>query len=395
MLDTELNPRKPSADYAISEEQLELEKLAYQDLQEHDHLMETDLDYAARAVVRGEAARIKQREQELEFLAEIKREEALANKFSILSLFDQYAAVAGRNPKTMAQWRSYIKSLVLFIRHDDANAVNHDQVVAWRNHLRDKVRYKGKPLAAKTINGSYLGSVSALFAWAKGDGLIAKNPTTEVTRVKLPKQPKLREKEFTNEEWRTILSATLLELKGRPRDDFRNAVRWCPWLMAYSGARVGEVTQLRKEDIQTHEGIPCMRITPEAGRVKTNEARMVPLHAHLLEQGFLSFVDGRLDGPLFFNPSLRSADNAINRQANRLGSKIAEWVRGLGVSGVKPNHGWRHLFNTIGTSCGMNERARLAIMGHSGRTVNDDYGSVSLPFKAEELAKFPRFEVAD
>lgn len=123
LLDTELNRRKPSADYAISEAQLELEKLAYQDLQEHDHLMETDPDYAARAVVRGEAARIKQREQELEFLAEIKREEALANKISILSLFDQYAAVAGRNPKTMAQWRSYIKSLVLFIRHDDANAV--------------------------------------------------------------------------------------------------------------------------------------------------------------------------------------------------------------------------------------------------------------------------------
>lgn len=53
------------------------------------------------------------------------------------------------------------------------------------------------------------------------------------------------------------------------------------------------------------------------------------------------------------------------------------------------------MFNTIGTSCGMNERARLAIMGHSGRSVNDDYGSVSLPFKAEELSKFPRFDLAD
>lgn len=265
-----------NARYAITEEELELVELAYRDVQEHDHRMETDPDYAAKNVIRAQAARLIQREQELEFLVEMKREEALANKLSLLNLFDRFAAVDGRNPKTMAQWRSYIKSLVRFVGHDDANAVTHDQVVAWRNHLRDEVKYKGKSLAAKTINGSYLGSISALFAWAKGDGLIAKNPTMEVTRVKLPKKPKLRENEFTKEEWRTILSATLLELKGRPRDDFRNAVRWCPWLMAYSGARVGEVTQLRKEDIQTHEGVPCIRITPEAGRVKTNEARLVP-----------------------------------------------------------------------------------------------------------------------
>lgn len=199
LLDTQLNRRKASADHAMSEVQLELEKLAYKDVQEHHHLKETDPDYAAKAVVRGEAARIKQREQELEFLTEIKWEKALANKLSIFSLFDQYAAIAGRNPKTMAQWKSYIKSLVLFVGHDDANTLTYDQVVAWRNHLRDTVNYKGKPLTAKTINGSYLGSVSALFAWAKGDGLIAKNPTIEVTSVKLPKQPKLREKAFTKD----------------------------------------------------------------------------------------------------------------------------------------------------------------------------------------------------
>lgn len=392
---SQVQQARQSEDYAISEEQLQQAEIAYRDLEEHDHRMETDPDYAARMEVRAQAARLRQRADDQELLAEIKREEAQANKVSLLGLFDSYAAVVGRHPKTMAQWRSYIKALIEFIGHDDANSVTHDEVVAWRNYLRDDLKYRGKPLAAKTINGSYLGAVSALFSWAKGDGLVAKNPTIEVTTVKLPKQPRLRVKEFTKDEWRTILSATLLELKGRAKDDFRNAVRWCPWLMAYSGARVGEITQLRKEDIQTVEGILCMRITPEAGSVKTNEARIVPLHEHVLEQGFLSFVNDRPDGPLFYDPSLRRSDNAINRQANRLGSKIAHWVRELGIEGVKPNHGWRHLFNTIGTSCSMNERARLATMGHSGRSVNDDYGSVALQFKAEELAKFPRFDLDD
>jgi integrase len=381
--------------YLMTEEELEHERIMFWELEEHDERMENDPDYAARMEVKGQAARLRDQADNHELALQIKREKAEANQISLTDLFERYGALDGRNPKTIAQWKPYVRSLAKFIPHDDANALTHEEVVAWRNYLRDDVKYKGKPLAAKTINGSYLGSISALFAWAKGDGLVAKNPTLEVTRVKLPRQPLLRPKEFTRDEWRKLLSATLVELEGGHRDDFRNAVRWCPWLMAYSGARVGEVTQLRKQDIQNHEGIACMLFTPDAGSIKNKEARLVPLHSHLLEQGFLSFVEKRPDGPLFYDPRLRRSNNAINRQSNRLGSKLADWVKGLGITSVKPNHGWRHLFNTIGTGCSMDPRARLSIMGHSSKNVNDDYGSVPINFKAQELEKFPRFELVD
>jgi integrase len=155
-----------------------------------------------------------------------------------------------------------------------------------------------------------MGAVHALLTWAKGDGLITANPMAEVSNVRLPTIPKTRSKAFTNDEVLTILKATLEPSVSREGEHLRNAKRWCPWLMAYSGARVNEITQLRKEDIFNKDGMWIMRITPDAGRVKTKAYRLVPLHSHLVDQGFLKFVEGRPKGPLFFDPTKRRSDNA-------------------------------------------------------------------------------------
>ena len=46
------------------------------------------------------------------------------------------------------------------------------------------------------------------------------------------------------------------------------------------------MVQLRKQDVRQVDGLWVLRITPEAGSVKTNEAREVVLHPHLIAQGF-------------------------------------------------------------------------------------------------------------
>ena len=55
---------------------------------------------------------------------------------------------------------------------------------------------------------------------------------------------------FTDEEARTILQAA--EKETRP------VTRWLPLLCAASGARVGEMAQLRSEDVIVQDGIPCL-----------------------------------------------------------------------------------------------------------------------------------------
>jgi len=75
-----------------------------------------------------------------------------------------------------------------------------------------------------------------------------------------------------------------------------------PWLLAYTGARLGEIAQLRKQDLTQEGSHWAVTITPDAGTVKTNEARTVVLHEHLVELGFCAFVSAAPAGHLFLKP---------------------------------------------------------------------------------------------
>jgi integrase len=123
--------------------------------------------------------------------------------------------------------------------------------------------------------------------------------------VKVPKKQRSRETDaFTPEEAQMILKAALAVTDTM--NPFSAACRWVPWLCAYTGARVGEITQLRGVDVIARDGVHALRLTPDAGTIKTGSTRTIPLHEHLITQGFLDFVKGRGDGPLFYNPERAS-----------------------------------------------------------------------------------------
>lgn len=108
---------------------------------------------------------------------------------------------------------------------------------------------------------------------------------------------------------------------------------------------MNEITQARARDVGKSEGYWCITITPEAGTQKTCTKREVPLHEHLIEQGFVEFVGTKEgDEPLF---ALRSTPGKT-APSELVGAHLAKWVRSLGVSDedVAPNHGWRHRFKT-------------------------------------------------
>lgn len=208
-----------------------------------------------------------------------------------------------------------------------------------------------------------------------------------------------RERGFTDSEALAILKAARdyqppfsANPRTREAEPTTAAKRWTPWLCAYTGARVTEITQLRKEDLREHDGIPFVRVTPEAGTVKTGQYRDVPLHPHLIELGFLAFVASRPAGPLFYQgPAHPDKQHPSLMVATRIG----KWVRGLGVTGeVAPNHGWRHRFKTVAIEAGMDARARDAIQGHAARTAGDSYGDVTLKARREAILRHPRYELA-
>ena len=153
------------------------------------------------------------------------------------------------------------------------------------------------------------------------------------------------------------------------------ARRWVPWLCAYTGARVNEITQLRREDVFQDGEVWLILITPEAGTVKNNSHRKVAIHPAILDQGFVEAISDK-KGPLFFDPARRLGQSDENTQPKKVGEYLAQWVRKIGIvdQDLQPNHAWRHRFKTLARRHGMDAEVRDAIQGHVPRTDGEDYG---------------------
>lgn len=155
----------------------------------------------------------------------------------------------------------------------------------------------------------------------------------------------------------SLASSSVMSLA--PKTTFQGAQRWVPWLCAYSGARPGEITQLRGQDIERRGQIYVMKLTPAAGTIKTGKARTVPIHVHVIEQSFLEFVHSRGKGPLFYNPiEDRSSSDPLNPKwhpAEIIRRRLAEWVRKLGITDdeLSPMHAWRHTFKARADRAGI------------------------------------------
>jgi len=246
-----------------------------------------------------------------------------------------------------------------------------DDAVKWKNHLIEQ------GLAVRTIKYGKLAALRAIVQWGVDNRRLKENFAAKVS-VAGKVGGKDRKRGFTDEEAATILKAADKEAVSY--------LHWIPWLCAFTGARLSEVSQLRKEDVIEVEGIPCVHFVPEAGSLKNaGSERAVPLHPALIHRGFLRFVDRAKPGPLFKD---LTPDRFGSRGGN--GTKlIGRWVRGLGITDprVSPSHAWRHRFKTLGRRFGMAEDISNAITGHGKRSVADSYGEYQMAALLRELEK--------
>ena len=309
------------------------------------------------------------------------------------ALFERWIAKTKPANSTVNRWRTVFLRLQSDFPNTSAAALLPEQIQDWANGLVNSDRTAG------TVATIWVRAARTVFAWGINEKLISRNPFIG-WRIKVPKQISTREtKALTADEANVILTGALAVEVRRKGDA---AKRWCPWLAAYSGARMGELTQLRGVDIVEQGGVHAMKISPEAGTTKTGTARMVPLHEHLIEQGFLAFVKANGKGPLFYNEPTQPAasDDPTNPRKPRFvkaRENVAVWVRSLGVNDpeLSPNHAWRHTFKAVGFRCGISEKVLDAIVGHAPASVGRGYGEPTLADKAHELRKFPRYRISE
>jgi integrase len=217
---------------------------------------------------------------------------------SALQLFETYIRAAKLAPATILRRRGVFTELDAHLNGRGFDTLTDEEAQEWiTSRVTDK-------RSAQTVQKIYIGSLKGLGRWAvrQKDIPVARSPFEQVTIV-VPRQTRNREtRAFTTDEMQIILGAASKITTAATIKSTAQAVRrWVTWICAYTGARAGEITQLRGKDVIDRDGIKAVRITPEAGDVKTKQARAVPIHEHLIEQGLLDYVKSRGIGPLFYN----------------------------------------------------------------------------------------------
>lgn len=145
----------------------------------------------------------------------------------------------------------------------------------------------------------------------------------------------------------------------------KDAAYWIPLLGLFTGARLGEIAQLRVRDVQTDSPVPLLSITNEGEtqRVKTKAGiREVPVHSQLIRLGFLDYAR-----------QVRSSNNEslwpdLATRVEKAGGYFSQWFggyrRSLGFGSRPDFHCFRHTVRTQMAEAGVQEGVIDRLVGH-------------------------------
>jgi len=316
--------------------------------------------------------------------------------------FEFYCETAGikggaRGP-TATRWRPKIAAFCEFMKQNDLARITTDDAYRWVDHLIAQGQ------ARKTVRDVWIASLKAVANYLVERGRLDVNPFAKVRVRGVKSTGKSNKKSFSKEQARTILEASLVEPSHLTSAETRACRRWVPWICAYTGARVTEITSLLPSDVRQdpETGIWCFYLRPEV--TKGDYERIVPIHSHLLdEQKILDFVDERRRAglPLFYVP-ISDDEQDIARQCQKKAQRLADWVTGsLGITGMMPNHAWRHLFKSVSRHVQMHAEVERFITGHGGSDdpmiidkVSMRYGDAWVATLKVAIEMYPKFEIA-
>lgn len=253
------------------------------------------------------------------------------------------------------------------------------------------------PRASHASVNKALGSLHALLEWCLVQGHLESN-VAHGLKVR-GKAAYERGAPYSTDDLRRLFAMPVYSRGERPRGGAGECAHWLPLLALYTGARLGELCQLRVRDVRRESDVWFLDVNDEGeGRsVKTRSSvRRVPVHPRLVELGLLRYVEGRRrmgpDATLW--PDLRPDGRGD------LSGNFSKWWgryfrKHAGIDDPrKVFHSFRHTFKDACRRAGLGEEVHDALTGHSGGGVGRSYGSgVPLRVLAEALAKvgYPGF----
>ena len=141
-----------------------------------------------------------------------------------------------------------------------------------------------------------LSALASFYAYAVGEGVIARSPVAHVRRPKVATDSPSTG--FDREELAAILATA--ERRTASRQGQRNFARLC--LLAYTGCRVGEVLGADVTDLDLERGHRVLRIRRKGGT--RARVALAPVVSRALD----AYLEARSSGPLFVTSSGRRLD---------------------------------------------------------------------------------------
>lgn len=231
-------------------------------------------------------------------------------------------------------------------------------------------------LSVSAIN-KRVAMISSFMGWAEKRGWVEKNYFSGF-KLKDTRKASSKRLPFDERDLREI-GKNLPSLKQAGAK--RAWQHWLPILGYYTGCRIEELCQLEKADVRQTNGIWYLDINAANGKNLKNQAseRKVPMHPDLFARGFLEWVDGRHDGPLF--PHLtRNVKGVLSSAPSKW---FGRWKNGvLSQPDKKTFHSFRHTVVELLKEEGVEDKLIGALLGHADSSITTGvYGSGERPLK--------------
>ncbi|MFI0849684.1 site-specific integrase [Mesorhizobium sp. IMUNJ 23232] len=227
----------------------------------------------------------------------------------------------------------------------------------------EKLKEPFDTLDPKTINFKWLSHLSSIFKWGMNNGFLDDNPAAgvRVDEGKGFKEP--TRVPFSQDDLVRIFSGEPFKL---PRAGWSTR-QWALLIALYTGARSSsEIARIRLADIYQEQGVDVINLALASKNVRSK--RLVPIHQHLIDLGFLDYVKRmREKGQTRLFPDWEPEDK-INRWFLR--TYMAE----VGINDDrKVFHSFRHSLKTALARYGVNRDVSDLITGHKDQSVGGVY----------------------
>lgn len=238
-------------------------------------------------------------------------------------------------------------------------------------------------LQPRSINKNYQ-CVRTLFNWATEHDYVSQSPASILRDVDEGRAQDAR-KALEDDDIARFVSFAV----ERAKESYE---LWIPRIMAFTGCRMGEAAQLRKQDIREVDGLWVFDINKEHPEkdVKTgNSIRLIPIHPRLIELGLLDFVESSEDDFLFPR-RIRFVDDPKRSNVDLLSKQLSRWLKQSGVSDPKKKvQSLRETMATKLKDLSIPEYQIAEILGHENNNISTGrYGKdTKLPILYEALSK--------